>query len=101
MTKAILRRIERRPAVRKVQTVCVSLEPIFVRLLDDLAKEKGSKSAVIRDLLLDHSYREYYSDPRNVEADRKLTLEMMSIASWPQEPYYDEPRRRTKKRPAR
>ena len=87
--------------MRKVQTVCISLEPIFVRLLEELAKEKGSKSAAIRELLLDHSYREYYSDPRNVREQRELTLEMQSIASWPQEPYYDEPKRRGKKRPAR
>lgn len=87
--------------MRMVQTVCVSLEPIYVRILDDLAKEKGSKSAAIRELLLEHSYREYFSDPKNVEENRKLTLEMLSIASWPQEPYYDEPKRTRKKRPSR
>jgi len=68
--------------VRKVRTVCISLEPTYVRILEDLAKEKGSKSAAVRDLLLDHAYREYYSDPNNVREQRELTRAMLSIASW-------------------
>ncbi len=87
--------------MRTVQTVCVSLEPIYVRMLEDLAKEKGSKSAAIRDLLLEHSYREYYSDPKNVREQRELADAMLSIASWPEEPYYDEPSRRGRGRKSR
>ena len=91
MTPTILR------TMRKVRTISVSLEPEFVALLEALAKEKGSKSDALRFLLKEHQereydrqYREYYADPKNVKADLEFTRAFQAVASWPQEPYYDE-----------
>lgn len=95
--------------MRKVRTISVSLEPEYLEILKKVSREKGSTSAAIRHLLRGHQereweeqYRAYYSDPKNVKADREYTMAMMAMASWPQEPYYDEPRRaKRKRRPTR
>ena len=96
--------------MRRVRTISVSLEPEYVKELDRLAKEVGSKSDAVRRLLddarrkreeeeMEAAYREYYADPRNVREDEKLTREWMSIAAWPKEDYYTpEELRELKKR---
>lgn len=91
MTKSIFK------PMRKVKTISVSLEPGYVAQLEALAKEKGSKSDALRFLLKEHQerewdrqYREYYADPKNVKADLEYTMALQSIASWPEEPYYDD-----------
>ena len=95
--------------MRKVKTVSVSLEPEFVNVLDKLARTAGSRSNAVRTLLKElqvkeweKQYREYYADPRNVREARELTMEMRSIASWPEE-WYAKPKkkRRGRKRLAR
>lgn len=90
--------------MRKVRTVSVSLEPESLEILRKLAREKGSTSAAVRHLLRQHQerewdeqYREYYADPKNVKESLELTKAMLSIASWPQEPYDDEPSPRKRK----
>ena len=96
--------------MRKVRTISVSMEPEYVRELDRLAKKAGSRSDALRGLLddakrkredkeMEEAYKEYYSDPKNVKADRELTKEMNSIAAWPEEDYYTpEELRELKKR---
>ena len=85
--------------MRKVRTISMSLEPEYVRELDRLAKKAGSRSDALRILLdgarrkreedeMEEAYKKYYSDPKNVKADRELTKEMLSIAAWPEEDYY-------------
>jgi len=87
--------------MRHVKTISICLEPEYVKILEDLARAKGSKSAAVRDLLMEHVYREYYSDPENVKADREETDAWLSIASWPQEDYYRRRRGVRKKRSSR
>jgi hypothetical protein len=87
--------------MRKVKTISISLEPPYVEALETLAKESGSKSAAVRELLMDHMYREYYSDPQNVKEAEELTMELRSIASFPKE-WHAKRRRGTRKtRPSR
>ena len=80
--------------VRNVETVSISLAPRDVVSLEKLARTIGSRSAAVRQLLKEHeqraeeaaiekAYREYYSDPKAVAADLKLTDEMLQIATWP------------------
>jgi hypothetical protein len=94
--------------MRTVKTISVSLEAEYVTLLEDLARRTGSKSAAVRLLLKEHeeremeqAYREYYADPKNVEADLELTKAMRSIAGWPEEWVREERRRGGNKRASR
>jgi len=94
--------------MRKVKTVCISLEPEHVELLEKLARQAGSKSAAVRRLLKEHeergleeAYREYYSDPKNVRDALELTEAMRSIASWPEEWIGEERRHGRDKRASR
>lgn len=77
----------------KTLTVCVSLEPEHVRALDQLAREAGSRSAAVRQLLarnavaerlkgMELAYRQYFSDPDAVSSNRELTQELLSASSW-------------------
>lgn len=90
-------------------TVSVSLDEKYVQVLDSLAKEAGSRSAAIRRLLDEHerarqeremeeAYREYFADPANVERERQLTEEMLSIAAWPREWYAKRGKKRGAKK---
>lgn len=70
--------------------ISISLPREDIDFLDQMAKVEGSRSSAVRKLLklkrreeMEGAYRAYYSDPANVETDRKLTEEMSSIASWP------------------
>lgn len=76
--------------MRNVNIISLSLPREDIDFLDQMAKVEGSRSSAVRKLLklkrreeMEEAYRAYYSDTANVEADRKLTEEMNSIASWP------------------
>ena len=99
--------------MRKVSTVSVSLEPRYVEALNRLARNTGSKSAAIRELLdrherseqrmlMESQYREYFSDPGALQSERELTEEMLSATSW-LKPVHKKTggRRAARKRPAR
>jgi hypothetical protein len=95
-------------AMRHVKTVSLSLEAGYVELLENLAREVGSRSDAVRRLLEEHRerewenlYREYYADPKNVQEQRKLTEAMLSIVRWPEEWYEKRAPRGRKKDPAR
>ncbi len=87
--------------MRKVKTVSICLEPEFARILEELGEKAGSKSRAVRDLLLEHAYREYYSDARNVKEGLELTMAMRSIAAFPEEWHAKPPRHPRKRTPAR
>lgn len=82
--------------MRKVATICVSLAPKEVEALDAMARQAGSRSAAVRELIQTRrreelrrarveQYRAYYATPGAHEQDRKLTKEMQGLASWPED----------------
>lgn len=79
--------------MRKVFTICVSLEEPYVAILKRLAAQSGTKSAAVRRLLdayeraerqrdMEQAYRAYFADRAAVKADQDLTEAMLSLATW-------------------
>ena len=79
---------------KTAQTICVTLEPSYVEILQKIQKKqkKNSRSDVFRLLLnwyqkmeaqaeLEKAYEEYYSNPKNVLRESQLTREMLQLAS--------------------
>ena len=77
----------------KVVTVCISLEPEYVRALDEFARKAGSRSAAVRQLIartraadsrekMEAAYRQYFADPRAARSEEDLTREMLTASSW-------------------
>lgn len=79
--------------MKQVETISVSLEPRYVKILERVAKKAGSRSQALRRLLedyeraerfeaLDRAYREYYSDPRAARESAAWTQDLMAASSW-------------------
>lgn len=86
---------------KTVQTICVTLEPKYIEILQRIKREqkRESMSATIRFLLdlneqmevqakWEKSYDEYYSDPKNVQREKKLTKEMLQLARVERKPAF-------------
>ena len=80
----------------KGRTIALNLYDHHLEVLDRLAKKHGSRSAAAQRLLeeesrrqvyeeLGQAYEEYLKTPGAMEAERKLTEEMLDVASWPAE----------------
>jgi len=77
----------------KVVTVCISLEPEYVKALDEVARKAGSRSAAVRQLIarnattdclekMERAYREYFADPEAARSHEELTRDMLMASSW-------------------
>lgn len=80
--------------MRTARTISVSLEAFFLGRLDRISRRVGSRSEAIRHLLradaereareeMERSYRGYFARPGAARRERKVTVEMLSLAAWP------------------
>ena len=77
------------------RTIALNLYEEHIRVLDQLARRQGSRSAVVQRLLEEAKRRETYRDldeayqehlkAAGQEADHQLTEELLPAASWPEE----------------
>ncbi len=90
-------------SMSKGHTIALSLYDEHIEVLDQLAKRQGSRSGAVQRLLeearrdeiyreLDEAYQEYLkAGGEDEDTERKLSEEMLSVASWPKEWVEGEP----------
>ena len=82
-----------RGILKKAKTVCISLYPDCIKILDKLASGIGTRSGAIAYILRDWErkrkafmqeklYKEYFKKPENKKRERKLTKAMSKVSKF-------------------